>query len=229
MSYVDQYSLADTVDSVSQAIFMERKIPENEQVVIGKWLASRQGMPGSYAGMFAPTKADFQNGIRLFTGEKVTSRAAIAHILGEESCRILSILNIKDREIKTARDAAIDNFTSRLNDSEQRGYGIGMYCCGKCSATYWRNLLVTKLPQREERLTEGMKELNKSRTGDGRWRRFPFHYACLVLTEMGTDHAKAELHYAASFWEKYMASRKNSGTEYVKRRFIVGERLLALC
>lgn len=208
---------------------MGRKVPLPELVSIGKWLASRQGLPGSYAGMFAPMKADFQNGIRLFTGEKITSRAAVAHILGEESCRILSILNLKDREIKTAHDAAINGFALRLRESEQKGYGIGMYCCGKCSASYWRNLLVTDLPKREERLAEGIKELRKSRIGNGQWRRFPFHYVSLVLTEMVSDLAKAELQYAAPVWEKYVAKHPEPKNEYGGRRFVIGQRLLSLC
>ena len=229
MPHVNQNSLAETVDSVSQAIFIGRKIPKPEQNAIVKWLAARQGLSGSYAGMFAPTKADFKRGVRVFTGEKITSRAAIAHILGEESCRILSILNMKDREIKDAQDAAINNFAARLSESERKGYGIGTYCCGKCSASYWRNLLVTKLPKREERLAEGIKELRKSRIGGGQWRRFPFHYVSLVLTEMGSDLAKTELQYAAPVWEKYVSKCQEPKTEYGRRRLVVGERLLALC
>jgi hypothetical protein len=229
MPYVSQESLANTIDSVSLAIFIGDKISKHVQVNIGKWLASRQGLTGSYAGMFAPTNSDFQKGIRLFTGERVTSRAAVAHILGEESCRILSILNINDREIKDSQDAAINSFASRLNESEQKGYGIGTYCCGKCSTAYWRNLLVTKLPQREERLVEGIKELRKSRMGDGRWRIFPFHYVSLVLTEMGPDLAKTELQYAAPVWEKFVSKCQVPKNEYARRRLAIGQRLLVMC
>lgn len=67
--------------------------------------------------MFAPAPKDF-NGYRLFTGEKLTSRASIAHILGEESLRALYMLKVKDREIMTA----IENAKSGLQQAIKRSY-----------------------------------------------------------------------------------------------------------
>ncbi|HBC87655.1 MAG TPA: hypothetical protein DCZ94_11920 [Lentisphaeria bacterium] len=229
MKYLTQNSLAGTIDSVSEALFYSRDIPKTECIAVGKWLASRQGLPGSYANMFAPTKVDMQNGIRVFTGERITSGAAISHILGEETCRILSIVDLKDKEIKAAHLAAIKGFSSRLEDSEKRGYGIGTYCCGKCSTSYWRNLLVTKFSKREERLVKGMKELKKSRLGDGHWRRFPFFYLSLALTELGPGLAKSEMQYAAPLWEKYLKNARNSNNKHMKRRLRIGVKLLELC
>ncbi|MFA6291498.1 MAG: hypothetical protein WC637_06930 [Victivallales bacterium] len=229
MKFINQNSLAGTVDLISEAIFYSRNISKQESLAAGKWLSARQGLPGSYASMFAPTELDRQNGVRVFTGEKISSRAAIAHILGEETCRILSVLDINDKGIKTAHAAAIRGFTARLADSEKRGYAIGTYCCGKCSAAYWRNLLVTEFPRREERLAEGMKELKRSRIGDGRWRRFPFFYLSLALTEIGPDLAKSEMQYAAPLWEKHLKNNRKSQGEYAKRRMRIGEELLAMC
>ncbi|HCE46962.1 MAG TPA: hypothetical protein DET40_25730 [Lentisphaeria bacterium] len=229
MKYISQSSLAGTIDSISEAIFHSHEVSKPERVTVGRWLASRQGLPGSYANMFAPTRLDMQNGIRVFTGEKITSGAAVSHILGEETCRILSMLNLKDKGINDAQAAAIEGFTSRLDDSEKRGYGIGTYCCGKCSTAYWRNLLVTEFPRREERLSEGMKELKKNRMGDGHWRRFPFYYLSLALTEIGPGLAKSEMQYAAPAWEKYLKNNRNSEGKYTIRKFRIGQMLLDLC
>jgi hypothetical protein len=43
--------------------------------------------------MFAPTPGDFDGGIRLFTGERISTGAATGHILGEEACRVLLLLD----------------------------------------------------------------------------------------------------------------------------------------
>lgn len=229
MQYIHPNSLSATVDSISEALFHSSEIAKSDRLKICRWIASRQGLPGSYANMFAPTKSDFENGIKVFTGETITSRASIAHILGEECCRILSILNVKDKQVEKAQSAAIEGFVSRLVEAEERGYGIGSYCCGNCSTAFWRNLLVTKLPKWEERLVEGMKVLKKVRLGDGRWRRFPFYYLSLTLTEIGPDLAKNEMKYAAPVWEKYLRTNRLSTSVFVQRRRKIGERLLELC
>ncbi len=229
MKFINQTSLGETVDLISEAIFYSRDISKQERLAVGKWLSVRQGLSGSYSNMFAPTKLDIQKGIRVFTGEKISSRAAVAHILGEETCRILSVFDIKDMEIKKAHTAAIKGFTASLADSEERGYGIGTYCCGKCSTAYWRNLMVTEFPHRKERLAEGMKELKKSRLGDGRWRRFPFFYLSLALIEIGPELAKSEMQYAAPVWEKYLKNNHKSDGKYARRRLRIGEKLIELC
>jgi len=102
MKYIHQNSLAETIDSISEALFFGRDISRSEKEAAGKWLAARQGLPGSYANMFAPAKLDLQKGIRLFTGEQVYTRAGISHILGQETCRVLAKLNLKEKNIRKA-------------------------------------------------------------------------------------------------------------------------------
>jgi hypothetical protein len=62
-------SLATLVDSIEQKRYFGQRIPAREILAAAREIASRQGLPGSYAGMFAPTKPDFRRGIRVFTGE----------------------------------------------------------------------------------------------------------------------------------------------------------------
>jgi len=229
MSLLNQRSLAGTVDAVSEKLFFGETILAADRTAVAKWIAGRQGLSGSYANMYAPTKRDMGQGMRLFTGELLSTQVSAMHILGEECCRLLALLQVKDRHVQEAQQAALAGITARLNDAEARGCGIGMYCCGKCSCAYWRNLVVNRIPRREERLAEGMKALAQSRTGDTKWRRFPFYYTCLVLTEIGTKEAKAEMHYAAPFWEKNLKQLASSKECYARRRFAIGERLLAMC
>ena len=118
MSLVDPRSLAGTIDAVSDALFFGRRIPRDDAREVAQWLAGRQGLPGSYAGMFAPTRRDCARGIRLFTGERISSGAATAHILGEEACRVLLLL---DADVPAGREAlagATHSMDNRLRQSE---------------------------------------------------------------------------------------------------------------
>jgi len=118
MSLLDTRSLAGTIDAVSDALFFGRSIPRGEVRRVATWLASRQGLPGSYAGMFAPTSRDCARGIRLFTGECISSGAATGHILGEEACRALLLLDADVPGARLALARATRSMDSRLSESE---------------------------------------------------------------------------------------------------------------
>lgn len=118
MKLLDRRSLARTIDAVSDALFFGRRIPRNEVHRVAEWLASRQGLPGSYAGMFAPTPRDYARGIRLFTGERISSGAATGHILGEEVCRALFLLDADLPEARAALVRATRSMDKRLSQSE---------------------------------------------------------------------------------------------------------------
>ena len=111
-------SLAGTLDAVNEALFLDKHIPKTEARRVAAWIASRQGLPESYAGMFAPTSRDFAEGIRLFTGERISSRAATAHILGEEACRALLRLNVGSSDVRDALARANRSMDRRLAESE---------------------------------------------------------------------------------------------------------------
>ena len=118
MRLLNSRSLAATVDAVSDAMFFEKRIPAAEARRVARWLAGRRGLPGSYAGMFAPTTRDFANGIKLFTGERISSGAATGHILGEEACRALLLLNAEVPEAREALARATRSMDRRLAQSE---------------------------------------------------------------------------------------------------------------
>ncbi|MFZ1947006.1 MAG: hypothetical protein WAW06_05620 [bacterium] len=123
MKVLDQRSLAGTIDAVSEALFFGRPIPRGEMRRAAGWLAGRQGLPGSYAGMFAPTSRDYSQGIRLFTGERISSGAATGHILGEEACRALLVLDPDVAEARAALVRATRSMDDCLRQSESgRGH-----------------------------------------------------------------------------------------------------------
>jgi hypothetical protein len=228
MSHLDRNSLCSTLDGIAESLFFQRRIPESQRLAVARWVARRQGLPGAYAGMFAPTAQD-TSGIHLFTGEAVRSRAGIAHLLGEEGCRIIATLQVKDPSVQGALSRAIQGMTARLEEAERRGQSTGVYCCGTCSAGYWRNLARNLFPHAEERLHRGLGRLKQLRREDGTWFRFPFFYTSLALTEIGGDLAKIEMRHAATHWEKILPRLSRSDDPISRRRAAVGQQLLALC
>ena len=89
MKYITKNSLGETVDKVNEALFFGKEITKKQKREIARWLASRQGVKGSYWGMIAPTERDFETGIRVFTGEPMSTGAGTSHILGEEASRLV--------------------------------------------------------------------------------------------------------------------------------------------
>ena len=75
-------------------------------------------------------------------------------------------------------------------------------------------------------LEGGLTSLRVSRTGDGRWQSYPFHYTLLTLTETDLPGAREELRYAAPACERAIRLAATDDV-YVKRRRAVAERALA--
>lgn len=227
MNHLDRHSLGATLDALSESLFFKRRIFPAQRAAAARWIARRQGLPGAYAGMFAPTERDAL-GLRLFTGETVRSRVGIAHLLGEESCRVLAALQVNDANVRAALHRAVNGMAARLEEADRRGFSTGLYCCGTCAAGYWRNLALNLFPRAEERLRRGLRELRDLRCGGARWRRFPFYYTSLALTEIGPDLAKPEMQYAAARWQRILPRLAAARSPVALRRAAVGRRLLEL-
>ncbi len=223
MKLVRAKSLAATIDRVNEAFFFHKKLARQERKHAAEMIAERQGLKGAYAHMFAPTAYDFENGIRVFTGERITSGAAIGHILGEEASRALIQLGIDTAAVKHAMLRAKKGMQGRLHASVTKNRGF--YCCGACTAALWRHLTVGGLDHAKTRLHKGAAVLKRHRDGLGRWRRFPFYYTLLALTEIDSSAAKAEMHYAAEVCER-LVNHQNTRDKYGRRRLKLLETVL---
>ncbi|MBT7789016.1 MAG: hypothetical protein HN757_09060, partial [Calditrichaeota bacterium] len=218
-------SLAVTLDAINESHFSGKPVKNSESEKLSTWIASRQGLNGAYAGMFAPTEMDYRNGIRLFTGERITSGAATGHILGEEACRALILLDSPDENVKRSLTRASEGMISVLKNHESGGYTVGMFCCGTCTTAMWRHLNAGGLYNQEPLLRGGMRALKAHRDDNGRWKRFPFWHTSLVLSEMETSIAKPELEYIAPAIEKSVKYLRKDNP-YTLRRIKIAETLL---
>ena len=134
---------------------------------------------------------------------------------------------MRDRSVIRALEVADEGLLRCLERAAEdpRNTNPGLYCCGKCSVGVWRNLLAGGLDRREERLRRGAAHLRSVRDGDYGWRKFPFWYTVLALSEMDSSEAKAELKYAAPALER-AASRSLSSATYARRRQELAARTL---
>lgn len=217
---IDTESLWKTLDSINEDFFFGKTIPKKDKTEVAGWISSRQGLKGSYGKMFAPTASDFELS-RTFTGEKLASRAATAHILGEEALRCLAKLGVEDENVRKAYNIANEDMTRIVGETIN-----GKFCCGTCSVAMWRNLVAGGMTHQEARLKAGMAELKKSRLETGKWRWFPFFWTLSALVEIDTREAVEEMRHAAPAIER---SLKKSAEDpvYDKRRKTISEMVLA--
>lgn len=223
---INRASLSQTVDAINGEHFEGRALAAAERSRAARWIAARQGLPGSYGGTFAGFPSERSRGIVLFTGERIASASA-RHILGEEASRALRLLRVRDRSVTRALNAADDGLMRCLVRAAEdpRKRNPGLYCCGKCSVGLWRNLLSGGLARREERLRHGALHLRSVRDGEHGWRKFPFWYTVLALSEMDMTEARAELKYAAPALER-TATRPAASAVYARRRRELAARAL---
>ncbi|MBN1919108.1 MAG: hypothetical protein JW889_14475 [Verrucomicrobia bacterium] len=222
---MDTQSLNATLDAVNDARFHGLRLSKAERVEAARWITGRQDLAGSYHGMFAPTDRDFERGLRLFTGEVMRTRAGTAHVLSEEACHALIVLDVEETGVREALRLATESITPYLESLD--GPRAGFYCCGKCTVAYWRHLAVGGLDHAEHRLSTGMKHLKARRQDDGRWGLYPFWYTLLALTEIELPAARRELKHAAPVCE-HVLRRRPADQPFAARRRQLAERVLSV-
>jgi hypothetical protein len=223
---VNPESLAETIISVADAYLHKRTLSDTKKLDAARWIADRQHMDDAYRPyMFAPTFADITNGARTVTGERLTSRAGIRHILGEEACRALILLASDDRCVQDALQSSIANMKWLHSDGPEAS--LGWYCCCTCSVSLWRLVAVSNLPNREQHLDIGMERLREHRGDDGRWKSFPFYYTLSALIDIDRKQATDELRHAGYRCERGLVGL-HGGDVAIRRRIIV-EKALERC
>jgi hypothetical protein len=215
---LDSISLMRTVDNINEKYLYGELIPKEEGLETARWIASRQGGKGSYRGMFAPTASDFEQGMRLFTGERLVSASA-RHIMGQEAARATWLLGSSDPAVLQTYNLA----TGWMNEAPDFQES-GTFCCARCSLAFWRHAWIGNFENKEARISKGLQVMKDNRSSDGKWRAFPFFFAIYTLLGLDLDQACLELKYARPVLEKYV--KKPKADFYSKRRAVIFEKAL---
>ncbi len=221
-------SLSRTLDAVAELAFENQTLSSAERELVARWIAARQGLPQAKSGTFAGFPSELREGVVVFTGERFT-HASARHILGEEACRVLRWLDVREPEVQAAlerADRGLIAAVARAEHDPRYGNNPGAYCCTKCTVGMWRNLISGGLDRHEERLSKGVGQFLRSSRGERRWRSFPFWYTVLALTEMDVPEARDELEFVAPVLER-TARRAAPADTHGKRRHEVAWRALS--
>jgi hypothetical protein len=219
-------TLPEALDLLNEAEFYGRRLPKAARDGAARTIASRFGGEGAYARTFALTADERAAGLRVFTGELLT-HASARHVAAQESCRALRLLADAPAAAKRAGERGnaifVEYVMSRIDPRLAR-----IFCCGNCDTSMWRHLAAGGLDHGEQRLDTGMRVLKAQRDGKGGWRRFPFHYTVLALTEIGTGGARGELRYARPALERRQRRAPQGEAPYAQRRHDVVVRALGM-
>jgi hypothetical protein len=214
-------SLSRTIDVANDALIAGRAIPVNERGELVEWLLKRQVASGRNVGAFAPTAEDLAHGARLFTGEPLRTKLSTWNVLTAEAARLLILLGGDHDRVREA----IDRAASWLDVS----CFVASDCVvGECAHSFVSHLRFCSAAEVGPAvLVRRLNVVREQRDGAGRWRRFPFYYTVLALSEIPGEAAKSELRYAVPACERVL-SRGAKDVVYGARRKALVERVIAL-
>lgn len=218
-------SLSITLDRINERHFLGETFDRAGAERALDWLAGRFGADSAYAGTFGVTEQDSRSRIYTFTGERLQS-ASLRHIQAEETCRAIILLN---RRVGRERLPELEEATSRLlgcfEVAHAKGRPFGTFCCGPCTVSLWRHMAVGGLGDYGRHLDEGIGVLAGHEDGAGAWRRFPFYYSLLALSEVDTPNARRAVAYALPECERRLGSVRRN-TPFGTRRYRLLSRIL---
>jgi len=219
---IDETSLSGTIDAVDARLVEQEALPEEQRDRVVTFLLGRQVRWGRELGTFAPFPSEFEQGVRLFSGERLRTRLATLNVLSLESARILALLAGERTDVRNAL--------------AQTSIALGHTCfavshcvvgeCAHSSIAYMRDAASDRSGRRRNWIERHLRVLGAQRDGTGRWRRFPFYYTLLALLDVGTPSAYAELEYARPACLRVIG--RASDSPYADRRRRVVERTLRL-
>lgn len=219
------HSLSITLDRINERHFLGDTFDRTEAERTLDWLAGRFGDDSAYAGTFGITEQDSRSKLYTFTGERLQS-ASLRHIHAEETCRAIILLN---RRVGRGQLPELESATSMLfgcfAQAHAKGRQYGTFCCGPCTVSLWRHMAVGGLGDYARYLDEGVGVLMSQRDGAGAWRRFPFYYTLLALSEVDTPNSRRAVSYALPECERRLHTIRRN-TPFGTRRYRLLSRIL---
>lgn len=217
--------LPHMLDMLNDAFFQGKNITDSEKEKASQLFLSRQIRSGAYSGLFAPTRAELDAGIRLFTGERLHTHLGPRNVFSAEIGRFCLLLGLTSPGITEALE--------RLNERLLVSCFVSDLCtvgeCAHSGSGFMRYVAAGGIPDSGKRLDAHLLLLANTRDGKGGWLHFPFHYTLLALTEMDLPAAVSELRYAAAHRGKTLHKAGTLEKKYLARRQMLWERVLARC
>ena len=218
-------NLPQVLDALNDAVFQGKTITNAQREKASQLFLSRQLKRGQFSGLFAPTRAELDAGIRLFTGERLRTHLGPRNVCSAEIGRLCLLLGLAYPQVRQALERLQQALLASCFAADLCTIGE----CAHSGAAFMRYLAAGGTPDAGARLDTHLRLLADTRDGRGGWRRFHFYYTLLALTEIDLPPAVAELRYAASLRRQ---PPRRSGTlpqEYLARRHLLWERVLARC
>ena len=226
MKILHKNSLIETVDAFNEAVYFKYPWQQEAKPLVA-WMDSRLGKDRAYAGSYALTESDWNREFHLFTGEKVSTRAARSHIIAEESIRIMNIIKKETGLDSNSLIISEERLAAQIL-SYKPGYTLntGFYCCGKCSISLWRCVAGGGFSNRLNIIAPALSSLAEDRDGLGGWHRFPFYYTLSFLADIDPRLAWPEIQYCSKRLEKARKRMAEKTDMLSKRRIALVDQLL---
>jgi len=219
MQLIHPQSLTATLEAVDQAVFFKTPLSQAIKAETAEWIARQQMPNGSLTGI-SPAPEDYLQDIRLFTGEKLTTRFAATEITGQEACRAMLLLAPANAEVRAALKQANQGLRHAcfVNDCSQGE-------CAHAAVSFGRYLAVGGFRDTDYWIEKLIPRIRAQRDGKGRWQGFPFYFTLLALTEIDHPAAKEELAYALPACKRLL-NRSQPEDKYGQRRTEILRRVL---
>ncbi len=227
MKILDTRSLLATIDNFNEAVFSGRDwIGEAGDLV--DWLQSRLGKPGGYLDSFALTSGDWSRECRLFTGERLTTRAGRAHVIAEETNRVLRIIKQEaGLDVPSLEESEARLGERIFHDCREHALETGEFCCATCSVALWRYMSAGGFPGHPDLIKPGLRTLRGARSATGGWNRFPFYYTMLFLSECPENQAGEEMRFHVKSCQRRLRILEGRKDRHSRRKRDLLTRILA--
>lgn len=206
--------LASAVDCANEIIFYQKSTTPQEKKRLVNCFLSHQRRIGAHAGLFAPSDEDLAAGIRLFTGERLHTHLGPRNVLSAETVRACLLLGLQASPI----NGNLKQARLKLSGS----CFAAQYCvlgeCAHSAVGFMRLLASDSDHDAMQRLSHHIKVLSSLRNGKGGWKRFPYYYTLLALSEINLTAAVEELRYAVPMFEKSIKRQSLLEPKFIRRR-----------
>lgn len=214
MEIWEKSGLAQMINDISIVLIEGRVFTDQEKAKIAALICDHTNPVGEFT--FYPTQGERLKGFQLVTGEKVKTQLLANNTLELETLRILTILKPQDVQLLHLHEKA-----------NRRLPNLCFYnicTTGECAATsivFLRYLTALSQIDHAEKIGLGLGALYQTRDGNGTWKKFPFFYTLLWLTELSISKANSELTYTLPAVKRLIKRYENANDEIGHLRSII--------